>query len=195
MKSTKKCILIPYEKYQRMIQKQQPDSPELKSDLNSDINVEQDSVSSEPDGHSEVLTESDILKHIPKALNRRAKSLLEVVKQSPVLGWNAQGELTVEGKTISQSHIADLVKDALVQHKNFEPTGLYQFYANLQHIPLTAIGNPNRRHLIQRGAGSTQTAPPPGIPDRKRKTRTLQDPQPQKLTRKDVWKKSWQTLT
>ena len=210
MKSTKKCVLVPYEKYQRMIQNLDNKNPvgnaaedstplnEYSTPLNESAN----------DDTADKLAEARILMHLPKPFIYKARALLTEIDNNSVLDWNKTGQLTVDGVAVPHSHIADLIKDALVTYKHFEPPGMKQFYSNLTYIPLSLIRNPKRRAIIQQGKGLPleesidlplhNPAPPPGLPN-KRKTKSVFVPQtPQKkkkLSRKDTWKQLWQKLT
>jgi hypothetical protein len=151
----------------------------------------------------EKLLVSDILQHLSKNQQSGAKALLAVIDKNMRLDWNSKGELTVEGNPVVHSHISDLLKDALVQYKHFQPVGIEEFYSNLTNIPLTLIRNPQRRSLLQRGrgiAGVIQPSiesppPPPGLPSNKRE-RILLKPAKQlkKGIRKNTWLDLWEKI-
>ena len=195
MKSTKKCVLVSFDRYERLTQ----------SHKNHQL------TSNEPVPFNDVITEEDeiapsqnklddnfILLNLPKYLHSRARTLLGVVSKSTILGWNDKGELTVKGNAIPHSHIADLLKDSLVTYKHFKPIGATEFYSNLSNIPVSLIRNPERRQLIQEGKGDVETEqappprppPPPGIPA-KRKTLDLFKKPGKKQKTQTLWQELW----
>jgi len=201
MKSTKKCVLVPYEKYHRLVNTQEEKIIEG-SESNSDLDVQDEPTDiKDPKIKDNKLAEEIILLHLPKALKSKAKTLLDVINHNTDLDWNINGELTVKGTAVVNSHITDIVKDALVIHKQFEPVGIQEFYSHLKNTPLSLIRNPQRRELInQTGSGITSAAatlqpPPPGIPN-KRKAISLEvtSTVPKKKKKADTWKKLWTKL-
>lgn len=199
MNSTKKCVLVPYEKYQRLINKTQ--NMPKHNDGEQEEQLEEEYIHDISEDESEhKLKEETILLHLPKTLKSKAKTLLDVINHNSNLDWNEKGELTVNGEALAHSHIADLVKDALVMHKQFQPLGMQEFYSNLKNIPLTLIRNPHRRELInQSGSGiikpdpTQPRPPPPGLPN-KRKAISLQKGSGNKKTKVDKWREAWTKL-
>ena len=205
MKSTKKCVLVPFDKYQRVF---------------TNVNAEnaEEEITEQPSNHAnhnkieDIVTpkenqmeETLILDQLPKTLRSRAKLLLHSITQNHALTWDGKGELVVRGTNIPHSHITDLLKDALVQYKHFEPVGISELYANLNNVPLSLIRNPKRREVVQRGRGEIiqspnqvetgqQSTPPPGIPNT-RKERVLGETVNNPSTgTSDKWKSLWQIL-
>lgn len=192
MNSTKKCVLVPYEKYQRLMKT--PKALELTSvDRIQEEEEEEEAGPVEPAR----LEEEQILEHFPKNLKGKAKILLNTIKQNNSLDWNLKGELVVNDEAVQHSHIADLVKDALVTYKHFEPVGLQVFYSHLNNIPLSLIRNPQRRLLLQKGTGTPPPQPPPppppGLPNKRKAINILE--KPKKRSKADTWKQLWTTLT
>ncbi len=195
----KKLVLIPYHKYQYFQSLQQTGE---KKDLekpqeNTELNKEELRETNIP---REKLDEDIILCHISKGKRTKAKALIQYIEQSPDLDWNLKGELLVKGKTITGSHISDLVKDSVTEYKHFEPLGVQEFYQHIGNIPLTIISNPKRRQSLQTGGQSI----PPGEPE-KTKTRVLKifettKKSSKKSTKKPVkrlkssWKEMWKTI-
>jgi hypothetical protein len=99
------------------------------------------------------LTQESILMSFPKNIKQKAKAILEHIMNSKCLEWNDKGEISINNKTISNSHITDLIKCSLYPYKNIIPEGYDQFISELNssNIPKT---------LIQIGQG----LPPPGVP-------------------------------
>ena len=184
MKFTQKFALIPYDKYERLLMKQAPTAEQLtrkpsKSENTTD-DVQRQTSPSEMD-------ENELLEHFPKT------PLLQLIKQNSVLNWNERAELTVRGNRVDQSHIGDLVKDAMVKQSQNEPVGVTQFYGNFNNLPGSLLRNHNRRRLLQIGRGE-QIQPPPGRPEMKRKARVLEEGASTKKSKSDLWKTLWQPL-
>ena len=127
---------------------------------------------------SERLETNDILISIPKNINRKAKGILNHIKQnSKKIDWNGKGEVIINGEKIEGSHIIDLIKCTLLPYKKVHPKGFNAFRAVLQdsNIPQTLI--------IQSGQG---LFPPPGIPG------TIKTPDIAKKGKKHKW--LWQKM-
>lgn len=107
------------------------------------------------------MTDENILVPFSKKQQNAAKALLHYAKQH--LSWNTHGELICNNDLIHGSHITDLLKDALAQHKKYPPLGYIVFYGSLKGVPLSLIHNKDRKHLIGKGF-ATQSIPPPGLP-------------------------------
>ena len=93
-----------------------------------------------------------ILESVPITMRRRAKLLLNVLKNHPTLTWDKQGVVSVDGKPIPGSNIIDLVNDALRQRKGFEPKGWEHFFQGLRevNVPQDYIGNKKRWTWLQK---------------------------------------------
>ena len=69
--------------------------------------------------------------HLPAANRERATALLNLLKAKPdLVSWDDTGQVKLEGETIPQTNISDLVTDAVNQRprKTFVPTGLKEFF-------------------------------------------------------------------
>lgn len=104
-----------------------------------------------PDPTATGLTER-IMESVPKTMQRKARLLLNMVKQHPNMAWNDQGELVYDGKPVHGSHIIDLVNDVLRQRKGHNPRGWEQFSRGLRdvNVPQEVIGNKYRWSWIQK---------------------------------------------
>ena len=155
----KKSILLPYDKYERLIkQNRQPDQPQQQQ---REMVITED-VIQEGGGR---LQSEHILDSIPQRYKYKVGAILAHIMRDlkNTLNWNVSGELIYKGSTISGSHITDLLKDTQYQHKGHQLKGTVEFYKGLQeiHLPTTLT-----RVL------STETIPkirPPGIPKTKLK--------------------------
>ncbi len=148
--SVLKSVLVPYEKYQRLINK------------------------SEDSQAGTGLATDTILSGIPKNYNNKVKAILTYIDNdsAKLLRWNDKGELLYEGHVIPGSHVADLLKDSQREHKRLSLPGVVEFYEGLKrlNVPRSLIGNVDRRTKYLSG----HIGLPPGIPDKivRRKART-----------------------
>ena len=96
--------------------------------------------------------QNHILESVPITMRRKAKLLLNVLKNHPHLSWDKQGIVSVDGKPISGSNIIDLVNDALRHRKGFEPKGWESFFQGLRevNVPQDYIGNKKRWLWLQK---------------------------------------------
>ena len=173
MKSVQKNILLPYSQYlllqkgsESSVKSPVPEHSRVKASATS----KEREVGEEKSSHSEstILSLDGVLLNLPESLKTRARTFLEALKRQHGVEWNEKGEVTLRkyGK-VEGSHIADLVKDAVVSYKHFKPRGVAEFYSSLQNFPASLVRNPERRALLLQKA-----PPPPGIP-KKVITRTL----------------------
>jgi len=67
---------------------------------------------------------------VPKNRLRKALGIWNYLNEriGNVLNLNDKGEIIVEGKVISHSHIVDLIKDAVISPSFRQPEGYKQFY-------------------------------------------------------------------
>lgn len=167
-----KMILLPYDRYQRLLSSSQ---------VNSSIAKGQEEVPSEQvtsvkeegtEETSNAFASKDIEKLLlsfPRTLQGRARALLTYIV--PHLSWNAIGEVVIAGEKIPKSNIVDLVKVQLKEYKDFRPAGLEQFNLLLRdiNVPLSLLTTSRRD---QKGEGNVP--PPPGSPvKRKRATSSV----------------------
>ena len=77
----------------------------------------------------------------------RATAILNRLKERPdVITWDKTGEVKLEGESILQSNICDLISDALRARKNFNPTGSKEFFRVLSKINMP-------KHLVRKSDG------------------------------------------
>ena len=93
-----------------------------------------------------------ILQSVPKTMQRKAKLLLNMLKDNENLAWNNQGVVTYKGAQIPGSNIIDLINDSLRQRKGVEPKGWETFSKAMResNIPQEVIGNPSRWKWMQK---------------------------------------------
>jgi hypothetical protein len=157
----KKLVLLPYHKYEQLqkhtFHNETSTVVEKPEESSADINVgKEEETTDRPDIVNTKLDQDLILSHIPKCNKRKAITLLEYINKSPKLDWNSEGEITIDKKNISGTHITDLLRDCFTEHQKFEPEGVNEFYNHIGNIPLSLITNPKRRILIQKGGKSNK---------------------------------------
>lgn len=166
-------VLLPEERYHRLlkIQKeylQSQDSTFVEQLPVGDIEEREPQVhvvGEDESNPSDRLSIDLIIGGIPKQFKAKARALLEYIGRSNILGWNKRGELLLEGKPCPGTHIADLIRHTMRSYKNFNPTGLNEFYSSLKliNVPLGLIGNSE----VWADVDAQQLTPsaPPGVLD------------------------------
>ncbi|GFR61123.1 hypothetical protein ElyMa_001837900 [Elysia marginata] len=97
--------------------------------------------------------EQRIIESVPLTMKKKAKLLLDHLKDAENIGWNEQSELVVRGKTIQGSNLSDLVNDVLRQRKNSAaPQGWETFARALNEIntPRELVGHQARWDFMKR---------------------------------------------
>ena len=77
----------------------------------------------------------------------RATALLNRLKLRPdIITWDKTGQVKIEGETIQDSNISDLVSDAMRARNNFNPTGSKEFFRALSkmNVPKDLVRNQER---------------------------------------------------
>ena len=106
----KKMVLIPYQQYATSSQNQATTSQtHFTGSIPHNL--------SEPVAR---LSKDLILNVFGKNHYKQANSLLLFIENIPHLDWNESGEIIVNGQTVADSHITDLLRDALFNYKNFD---------------------------------------------------------------------------
>lgn len=96
--------------------------------------------------------ENEVLASVPKTMKGKAELLLNKMKTSPDITWNAKGELKYKGETVHGSNVVDLVNDVLRKRKYFNPQGWETFGEALReaNVPQDLIGHEDRwRYITQ----------------------------------------------
>ena len=101
-----------------------------------------------------------LLRDLPKQKKKNAKLLMEGLERMPELSLSDKNEIRINGDTIENSNIYDLVSDLTRDRKhNVPPPRGHQQLMTLirQHnLPMLAIGNQQRRNALY-------TPPSPGV--------------------------------
>ena len=67
------------------------------------------------------LSDAVVVEPVPKTMRPRAMALLNWLKTRPeVVTWDKTGQVKIEGETIPESNISDLVSNAMRSRKNFK---------------------------------------------------------------------------
>ena len=181
----KKSVVLPYERYQELIQNSETKSlpvtstePIAASETSPVVTQSEPGpvggITTAAPATSERLSANVIVACLPKKNRTKAQRLLDYITAHPQLDWNRDGNLTVKGSPVQYSHIVDLLHDALNNTKR-NPVGYDTFYKSLEGIPHTLISNPRRKSLVG------GRLPPPGLPATK----------PKPL---NVWRAEWKAL-
>lgn len=107
---------------------------------------------------------------IPKQYMKKAQILVEHIRKSPDIGWNQRNELILEGKTIPNSNIIDLVDDLVRPKAKRDPRGIHDFVRALKkdNIPYNFVNNYGRWDDKE----TSFVRPPDHQQPRKKKTQT-----------------------
>ena len=93
------------------------------------------------------VTDKQIIDFVPKKMQNRAKLLIQKLKDhSDVISWNDNGQLVLDGSTISNSKIVDLVNDVMRKRKGFNSEHSSTFAKALEkiNVPEDYVRNPDR---------------------------------------------------
>ena len=93
------------------------------------------------------LSDVVVVEPIPKSMRSRATALLNRLKTRPeVITWDKIRQVKIEGETIPDSNISDLLSDAMRSRKNFNPTGAKEFFQALSklNVPKDLVRNEER---------------------------------------------------
>ena len=175
MKMMRKMVLIPYDKYERLLtgQVSQPEPVNT-----TDTYTEQVTLHSPQQDYCHSNTQDgiheDLLSSLPLPLISRAKVILNHLAKHTNLQWNDKGEIIVNGKVVTGSNINDLIKIQLKDYRSFHPVGAEVFSQLVQesNVPQSVLTQARRYQI---GSGKTppppvKIPPPPGKPVRQKRT-------------------------
>lgn len=179
-----KKVLLPYDQYLELLNaaklnsvngNEQDKTPYSSENVDSDgetSHLPQLNQELEHRDQAPKLTKEMILSSFGDRQIRNAETLLKYIANN--MSWNEEGEIVINNEVIKGTHITDLMKDCLSQHRKGNPFGYQEFYSNLRGLPLYLVFNVKRRPLIGRGFRAqypsqskfarTLPPPPPGIP-------------------------------
>ena len=158
---------MPYDRYQRLLAKDEPPKIQESSQVNTQEPVpstevqqlvETKDIPLETTVKAENSNEA-LLQHFPKSMQNRVRSVLHYI--SPHITWNDRGEVTLEEGEIPGSNIVDLIKVHVKDYKDFHPVGKEAFGKLLLklNVPVSLLASSARP---QSGQGTLP--PPPGSP-------------------------------
>ena len=96
--------------------------------------------------------EKSVLESVPMTMKKKAERLLHHLKQNSDLHWNERGEISLQGQTVKNSNLIDLVNDVLRYRKQAgQPLGWETFATALSqtNIAQDLIGHPERWTYIR----------------------------------------------
>ena len=108
------------------------------------------------------LSDAVVVEPVPKTMRPRATALLNWLKTRPeVVTWDKTGQVKIEGETIPDSNISDLVSDAMRSRKNFNPTGSREFFQALSklNVPKDLVRNQERWKQLMGETSSARATP------------------------------------
>lgn len=176
MTSIKKSVVIPLEKYNRLVSRTDaPEETPLRKEVPREVPLPREEV---PLPREEAplprdRDESKWLLGIPSRFKRNVLAILDHFRgHTEVLTWNERGEIRYKGRVIPGSNVADLLKDSQRRYKSLDPYGEREFYrawAEL-NIPEGLLGNDERKTRVRyykKFPGDRYIPPPPGVPRKK----------------------------
>lgn len=175
MKMMRKMVIIPYDKYERLLtgQVSQPEPVNTTDTYTQQVTLhspQQDYCHS----NTQDSIHEDLLSSLPLPLRSRAKVILNHLAKHTNLQWNDKGEIIVNGKVVTGSNINDLIKIQLKDYRSFHPVGAEVFSQLVQesNVPQSVLTQARRYQI---GSGKTPSPPgkippPPGKPVRQKRT-------------------------
>lgn len=110
--------------------------------------------------------ENRVLASVPKTMHKKARLLLEHLKEDPDLEWNERAQLVYGGVPVEGSNMSDLVNDVLRARKKVQTPQGWQVFARAlkrANVPRELIGNIKRWDYLQqhrREEGSLKDSTP-----------------------------------
>ena len=96
------------------------------------------------------LPAQQIIRNMPNQKQRSARILLDFLGNIPELGISNNNEIIIDGNTVKNSNIHDLVSDLTRDTRSARPRGSNEFTQLLRakNVPLEAIGSSRRKNLF-----------------------------------------------
>ena len=143
--------------------KHQNDSTTPTVKLASNVDLKEEKVLPQ---EKEQLSDSVIVENIPKSMRPRAVALLNRLKARPdVISWDETGKVNLDGVSVPQSNISDLIRDAIRGRKHFNPTGSKEFFQVLSklNMPRDLVRNEDRWKQAQIAAAEDARSSSPQV--------------------------------
>ena len=158
----KKMVLLPYDRYQRLLLRDQP--PEAEQDPLTTLQAEKPLDANDSSTESTLHEEKDketLISRFPKSMQNRVRRVLEYIQ--PQVTWNDKGEVSIRDQDIPGSNIVDLLKVHLKDYKDFYPVGKVAFRMLMceLNVPMSLLASSARQQ-----SGRGYLPPPPGIPSK-----------------------------
>lgn len=155
----KKMVLLPYDRYQHLLSKNEPGKEEQDSMTSLHAEEPLDTNESATKSNLDAATYKEtLILRFPKSMQNRVRSVLDYIQ--PQVTWNDKGEVSIQGRDIPGSNIVDLLKVHLKDYKEFYPVGKDLFRTVLCELNVpTSLLAPSARQQSGRG----NLPPPPGI--------------------------------
>jgi hypothetical protein len=134
MSSNTKMVLIPLERYEILMKKNQSTSDS--ENVNESNEIKEDCVE---------LSEQDIISFIPEQHRNRAKMVLRHMKVNNI-HWNKCGQLVLDNDCVTDANIIEVLRDVVsIENDKIEYSASRQFYKILvlTHFPLSLLRNHN----------------------------------------------------
>lgn len=97
------------------------------------------------------LPAQQIIRNMPNQKQRSAKILLDFLATLPELAISDNNEIIIDGNSVKNSNIHDLVADLTRDKLGDPPRGFNEFFKLLKrrNVPMEAIGSQRRKNLFQ----------------------------------------------
>ena len=127
--------------------------------------------------HGKILKLEDrLLESVPSTLTKKAKLLLDHIKETTDLTWNERGEIISNGHLVEGSNLQDLVHETVRARKlHGDPPKGWKTFSNFlraSNVPLDLIGNKSRWNTVSHD--SIENVQTPESHPFSRKSRTQQ---------------------
>lgn len=156
-------ILIPKAKYQKLMHSTTQDQTKHMQTCELLTTTSKVPEHQGSDGQEKVCFQQMLRAVVPKKFLSKAEGLLDILSQQKgdSISWTDRGVMLLNGKTINNSNLVDLIRCAVVFPCTKAPVGYAKVLEGL-HVPTSLI---NHRDTIQRGKGfivkqKTNGAPP-----------------------------------
>lgn len=98
------------------------------------IAMEEDEENNKPKPTS-AMYNSIVLESVPASLKKQASTLLQMLERNPTyIQWNAVGEISVKGRKLVGSNLADLFNMIFTNRKHTDIVGMRDFLSILQEL-------------------------------------------------------------
>ena len=156
-------VLLPYDRYQRLLSKDEPSKAEQDSMTSLHAEEPLDTNESSTKGNLDAAKYKEtLILRFPKSMQNRVRNVLDYIQ--PHVTWNDKGEVSIQDRDILGSNIVDLLKVHLKDYKEFYPVGKDAFRTVLceLNVPMSLLASSVRQ---QTGRGNLP--PSPGIPSKR----------------------------